>query len=104
MKPPCTDNTPVPARRPGGGGRAGVQDMAQAPTAGAKRRRLDEEHAVLAGIKQRRTSEQTLVTCLTEHVERIDTDMVCPSLCSACGLQCQSTLVAIARPGMDATL
>ena len=54
----------------------GLQSMAEAPAAGAKRRRLDEEHQVLAGVKQRRTSEQTLVSCLTEHVERIDTDMV----------------------------
>lgn len=53
------------------------------PGAGAKRKRLDQEHAMLADVKQRRVSEQSLVDCLTEHIERIDTDMVCPSCASA---------------------
>lgn len=52
-----------------------LQSMADVPGAGAKRKRLDQEHAMLADVKQRRVSEQSLVDCLTEHIERIDTDM-----------------------------
>ncbi|KAK9811024.1 hypothetical protein WJX73_007287 [Symbiochloris irregularis] len=52
-----------------------LQTMTEQGTGGAKHKLLDEDHGVLTGIKQRRTTEQTLVTKLTEHVERIDTDM-----------------------------
>ena len=48
----------------------------QAPARGQKRKRLEDENHILGGVKTEETREDTLVQRLTEHVERIDTDMV----------------------------
>ena len=48
----------------------------QAPARGQKRKRLEDENHILGGVTREETREETLVQRLTEHVERIDTDMV----------------------------
>ena len=50
--------------------------LVQAPARGQKRKRLEDENHILGGVKREETREETLVQRLTEHVERIDTDMV----------------------------
>jgi uncharacterized protein (DUF4213/DUF364 family) len=43
---------------------------------GPKRRRLESESDILSAVQRQEVVEATLVQRLTEHVERIDTDMV----------------------------
>lgn len=43
---------------------------------GPKRRRLESESDMLEQVKRQELVEGTLAQRLTEHVERIDTDMV----------------------------
>jgi hypothetical protein len=43
---------------------------------GPKRRRLESENDILEQVKRQEVVEATLAQRLTEHVERIDTDMV----------------------------
>ena len=50
--------------------------LVQAPARGQKRKRLDDENRILGGVKREETREDTLVQRLTEHIERIDTNMV----------------------------
>lgn len=50
--------------------------MAEAQPHGPKRRRLESAGDILGPVRDLETREDTLVTRLTEYVERIDTDMV----------------------------
>ncbi len=51
---------------------------------GPKRRKLQAEEDITAAVKRGEVSEQTLLTRLTEYVERIDTDLVCPRFADVC--------------------
>ena len=52
--------------------------MAAQPDAGRapKRRRLEEQHGVVAGVARGEITNEILARKLTDHVERIDMDMV----------------------------
>ena len=52
-----------------------LESMAESRVAGPKRKRMQEDDDILAPVKQMRTSEDTLIARLTEHVEKIDSDM-----------------------------
>lgn len=54
-----------------------LEKMSTSAAHGAKRRRLEEAHQVLPAVRGHEVSEDTLVQRLHEHVDRIDTDMVC---------------------------
>ena len=53
-----------------------LQSMAEAPARGQKRKRMESANDILSAVKRHETREETLAQLLTEHVERIDTDMV----------------------------
>ena len=53
-----------------------LEAMTESNATGPKRKRLQDETDVLLPVKQMRTSEDTLIARLTEHVEKIDSDMV----------------------------
>ena len=53
-----------------------LESMADSRALGPKRKRLQDEVDILAPVKQMRTDEDTLIARLTEHVEKIDSDMV----------------------------
>lgn len=53
-----------------------LESMAESRAAGPKRKRMQDDDDILAPVKQMRTSEDTLIARLTEHVEKIDSDMV----------------------------
>ncbi|KAK9847694.1 hypothetical protein WJX84_000913 [Apatococcus fuscideae] len=52
-----------------------LESMADSRALGPKRKRLQDEVDILAPVKQMRTDEDTLIARLTEHVEKIDSDM-----------------------------
>ena len=73
-----TSQTPAPNTSVSGvsGGRWQPPVLVQAPARGQKRKRLEDQNQILGGVQREETREDTLVQRLTEHVERIDTDMV----------------------------
>lgn len=72
-----TSQSPVPRLAiDGSGSRRQPPLLAQVPARGQKRKRLEDEKHILGSVKREETREDTLVQRLTEHVERIDTDMV----------------------------
>lgn len=52
-----------------------LKHMAENPAQGPKRRRLDLEHSVTREVRSGSVTQSQLITKLTEHVERIDTDL-----------------------------
>ncbi len=67
-----------------------LEAMAESRAMGPKRKRMQDETDILEPVKQERTSEDTLVARLTEHVEKIDNDMV---ICRS-HLSCHLTLIS----------
>lgn len=54
-----------------------LESMAQQTTrVGPKRRKLEADEDVTGAVRRGEVSEQTLLTRLTEYVERIDSDLV----------------------------
>lgn len=61
----------------GGGGWQVLESMSQQQSrVGPKRRKLEAEEDITGAVRRGEVSEQTLLTRLTEYVERIDTDLV----------------------------
>ncbi|KAK9809996.1 hypothetical protein WJX72_003097 [[Myrmecia] bisecta] len=52
-----------------------LRTMADHPASGPKRHALEAAHDILRPVKRQETDEGTLITSLTEYVQRIDTDM-----------------------------